>query len=136
MLNLAVVYGSHHVGASIVHYLSQLRNLAIVGESCKVEDALQMLVARPPHVVIIDAHLKDGLGLDVLRRAKLLGAPPVVIMTAASSYFQYRRECMRHGADYYFQLPHEIDDMMNTLSQLSSLFSAVIEETKSGTELA
>ena len=134
MLNLVVVYGSHHVGASIVHYLSQLKNLAIVGQSCNVEDAVQTLVSKPPDVVIIDAHLKDGLGLEVLRRTKLLGAPPLVIMTAASSYFQYRRECLRHGADYYFQLPHEIDNMMNTLSRLSSLFSTVNEEMKSVNE--
>jgi response regulator of citrate/malate metabolism len=134
MLNLVVVYGSHHVGASIVHYLSQLKNLVIVGQSNVVEDAVRMLAAKCPHVVIIDAHLKDGLGLDVLHRTNLLGAPPIVVMTAASTYPQYRRECMRQGAGYYFQLPDEINEMMNTLSQLASLHSTVNEETESDTE--
>jgi DNA-binding NarL/FixJ family response regulator len=130
MLNLIVVYGSHHVGASIVHYLSRLKNLAIVGQSCVVEDAVQVLTAKRPHVVIVDAHLKDGLGLDVLHQTKLLGAQTVVIMTAASTHHQYRRECMRHGADYYYQLPDEIDSMMNTLSILTSEYSAVGEEPR------
>jgi DNA-binding NarL/FixJ family response regulator len=123
MLNLIVVHGSYYVGARIVQYLSQLKNVAIIGRSCEVEDAVQMLVAKLPHVVVIDAHLKDGLGLEVLRRTKVPKAPPIVIMTAASSYPQYRRECMRHGADYYFQLPDEIDGLMNTLSRLTAEYS-------------
>jgi two-component system LytT family response regulator len=127
MLNLVVIYGSHHLGASIVQYLSRLKNLVIVGQSNEVEDAIKILAERRPQVVIINVHLRNGLGFDVLRRAKLLGAPPVVIMTAASSYYQYRRECMRHGADYYFELPREINDMMKTLSQLSSLFPEVMK---------
>ena len=134
MLNIVVVYGSLYVGGSIVHYLSQLKNLAIVGQSREARDAIEMIGATRPHVVIIDAELKDGLGLEVLQRTKRLELPPVVFMTAASSFSQYRRECMKQGADYYFQLPDEIEGLVNTLSQLASLFSTVDQETNPETE--
>jgi hypothetical protein len=55
-------------------------------------------------------------------------------MTAASLYSQYRRECLKHGADYYFQLPEEIEGLVNTFSQLASLFSTVHEATKPETD--
>ncbi len=134
MLNIVVVYGSLYVGGSIVHQLSQLKNLAIIGQSRESEDAMQMIGAMRPHVVIIDAELKDGLGLEVLQRTKQLELPTVIFMTAVSSYSQYRRECMRHGADYYFQLPDEIESLVNTLSHLASLFSTGDKETKPETE--
>jgi two-component system, response regulator YesN len=134
MLNIVVVYGSLYVGGSIVHQLSQLKNLAIVGQSREGKDAVHMIGALRPHVVIIDAELKEGLGLEVLQQTKQFELPPVVFMTAASSFSQYRRECMRQGADYYFQLPDEIEGLVNTLSQLASLFSTVDKETKSEIE--
>jgi DNA-binding NarL/FixJ family response regulator len=131
MLNLVIVYGSVHVGASIAHHVSQLKSFEIVGQSHEAEDAVQMISTKRPHIVIIDAQLRDGSGLGVLQRAKQFGLPPVVFMTAASLHSQYRRECMRQGADYYFQLPDEIEGLVNTLSQLSSLFSTVDEEANS-----
>ncbi len=134
MLNIVVVHGSLHVGVSIVRFVSQLDNLAIVGQSREAEDAVQMIGEKRPHVVIIDAELNDGSGLEVLHRIKQFGLPPVVFTTAASSFSQYRRECMRHGADYYFELPGEIDGLVNTLSQLASLFSTVDEKKKSEIE--
>ena len=123
MLNIVVVYESLYVGGSIIQYLSLLKNLTIVGQSREATDAVKMIGAMRPHVVIIDAELKDGSGLEVLQRTKQFELPPVVLMTAASLYSQYRRDCMRRGADYYFQLPDEIEGMVNTLSQLASLFS-------------
>jgi DNA-binding NarL/FixJ family response regulator len=134
MLNLVVVYGSSHVGVSIIQYLARLKSLVIAGQSREAEDAVQMIKAKRPQVVIIDALLKGGSGLNLLRRTKQLEWPPVVFMTAASPDSQYRRECMRQGADYYFQLPDEIDGMVNTLSQPAALFSTVGEETTSATE--
>ena len=41
---------------------------------------------------------------------------------------------MRQGADYYFQLPDEIEGLVNTLSQLASLFSTADKETTSEAE--
>ena len=89
MLNIVVVYESLYVGGSIIQYLSQLKNLAIVGQSREAADAVQMIGAVRPHVVIIDAELKDGLGLEVLQRTKQFELPPVVFMTAASLYLTY-----------------------------------------------
>ncbi len=134
MLNIVVVYGSLYVGGSIVQYLAQLKNLAIVGQSRGADDAMQIIGETRPHVVIIDAELKDGLGLEALQRIKQLELPPVVFMTAASLYSQYRTECMKQGADYYFQLPDEIESLVNTLSQLASLFSTVDKKAKSEIE--
>ena len=131
MLNLVIVYGSVHVGTSIAHHVSQLKSFEIVGESHDAEEAVHMITTKRPHIVIIDAQLKDGLGIKVLQRTKQFGLPPVVFMTAASMHSQYRHECMRQGADYFFQLPGEIDGLMNTLSQLASLFLIAEKKTES-----
>ena len=41
---------------------------------------------------------------------------------------------MKQGPDYYFQLPDEIESLVNTLSQLASLFSTVDKKAKSEIE--
>ena len=128
MLNIVVVFESLYVGGSIVQYLSHVKDLTIVGQSREIEDAIKMIGETRPHVVIIDAELKGGLGLELLQRIKKSKLAPVVFMAAASLNSQYRRECMKQGADYYFQIPDEIDGLIKTLSDQASLFSTENKE--------
>lgn len=134
MLNLVVVYGSLYVGGSLTLHLSRLETVAIVGQSSEVEEAVQMISSKRPHIVILDFELKGGLGLKVLQRTKQLEFPPVVIMTASSSYQQYRRQCLREGADFYFELPDEIEGMVKNLSDLASIFATAGVNMKSEIE--
>ena len=118
VLTILVAYGSYHIGARIIHRLSQLQQIEIVGQARDVESALSQFVQEKPKLVILDALLSQGAGLGVLRSMKAQDSGCIVIMTSASNYPQYRKQCIKEGADYFFYLPDDIDSLCQTVAEL------------------
>lgn len=64
--------------------LLEIPDIELVGEASNCEDALRLVreLHPPPHVVIMDAVLPDGCGLEVTRKIKeTLPAVEVLVMT-------------------------------------------------------
>jgi DNA-binding NarL/FixJ family response regulator len=118
-MTILVVYGSLHVGGRIIYSLAKVKSVEILGQATEADEALQLIAVQKPQAVIVDVQLQKGTGLNVLRMAKQLDVPPIVIMAGESSYHQFRRESLKQGADYYFQLPEEIDQMISTISSMA-----------------
>jgi DNA-binding NarL/FixJ family response regulator len=87
-------------------------------------ESVELVAELKPRIVVIDAQLSHGAGIEVLRRVKSFVPPPRVIMTASSPYSQYRRQCLRNGADQYFQIPEEIEQLSNLVFELAERSSA------------
>ena len=115
-MTLLVVYGSLYVGGRIIHSLTKVQGIDILDQATEEDEALRLIATQKPTLVIIDVQLQKGAGLSLLRMTKQLQAPPIVIMAGESSYHQFRRESLKQGADHYFQLPEEIDQMISTIS--------------------
>jgi len=118
-LTVLILYGSWHVGARLIHRLSRLRNVTVLMRSEKPGESIQLVAEMKPGIVVIDAQLGQGSGIEVLREVKSFTSPPIVIMTASSPYSQYRRECLRNGADLYFELPAQIEQLSNVVFELT-----------------
>jgi two-component system, NarL family, response regulator DevR len=117
-MNVLVVSDSQPVGGRIVELFSKLVGIRVIGQLRNGEVALRCIVAETPSVVIVDAHLEGGTGMEVLRKIRLLKTPPLVVTVSTSSHPQYYRQSMREGADYCFQLPEEIDKLIEVLKGL------------------
>jgi len=87
--------------------------------SPRVEESLRIVADFSPGIVIVDAQTGEGAGIEVLRKLKSLDVAPVVIMTASSPYQQYRQECLKSGADFYFELPAEIEQLSTVVMDLT-----------------
>lgn len=79
----------------------------------------RLIAELKPDVAVIDAQLGGGAGMEVLRRAKSLNPPPLIIMTATSPLAQYQKECLKEGADLYFDLPEELEAMVGSVRILA-----------------
>jgi DNA-binding response OmpR family regulator len=112
------LFGSSHVGARIIDRLSRIHEIIVVVGNHQSNDAVRLIADMKPEIVILDAQLGEGAGLEVLHKIKTLSSSPVVIMIATSPYLQYQGECMRQGADYFFQIPGEVEDLTNTVIEL------------------
>jgi DNA-binding NarL/FixJ family response regulator len=77
-----------------------------------------------PDIVILDAESGSGGGIEVMKKAKHMRVPPIVIMTSDVPYRQYKRECLREGADYFFYLPDEVEQMSMTIQKLAGVTAA------------
>jgi DNA-binding NarL/FixJ family response regulator len=116
-MTVLVLIGSSHIGARIIDRLSKINDLVVVEGNHQSADAVRLIDEMKPEIVILDAQLGDGAGIEVLRRTKSLPSSHVVMMIATSPHTQYYRESMREGADYFFQLPAEVEGLTHAIIQ-------------------
>jgi DNA-binding response OmpR family regulator len=117
-MTILVLFGSSHVGARIIHQLSAIDGVTVVEGGHETAESVHLIDAMKPDIVVLDAQLGGGAGIELLRRTKSLQWPPIVIMTAISPIAQYHRECMKEGADYFFHLPSEVENLRRTIVAL------------------
>lgn len=92
--------------------------ITIVGESGNVADAIDNIERCSPDALLLDFHLPDGTGLDVMAAMKhRWSAIPVIIATAASSP-DIRRLCLSAGAKACFEKPMDFSEISRTIVEL------------------
>ena len=93
---------------AVVHrgFVESHPRFVVVGEARNGADALQLASALRPDLVLLDLHLPDIGGLDVLRRLRLLPGPPVdVVATTAARELDSVRQAMAGGVVAYLVKP-------------------------------
>ncbi|MEJ2100440.1 MAG: response regulator [Desulfobacterales bacterium] len=98
------------------------KRLNLRGCNCEVcysgREALNTLKRKNFSLIILDLHLPDLYGSEVLTRLKKIDAQiPVIILTAHGTQ-KDRQECMQKGAYDFMQKPLVIEKLMTILAQL------------------
>jgi DNA-binding NarL/FixJ family response regulator len=73
----------------------------VVGEAAGVDEALQLIGATTPDVVLLDVHMPDGGGVEVLHRAAELETMPRFLALSASDAAEDVIAVIRAGARGY-----------------------------------
>jgi two-component system OmpR family response regulator len=68
-------------------------------------EALSLLRGRPPDIVLLNIHLPDGDGLEVVRHIRRIGAKTGIIVATAFGGVQPALAAMAVGADNYVEKP-------------------------------
>lgn len=71
-----------------------------------------------PDVVILDIHMPEGNGIEVLRTIKQDGVGPLVIILTNHPYLVYRQKCLQAGADFFLDKSTEFDQIPVLLKRL------------------
>ena len=101
------------------------KRLNLRGCECEVcysgREALDVLKRKNFSLVILDLHLPDLYGSEVLSRIKKINAQiPVIILTAHGTQ-KDRQECLQKGAHDFMQKPLVIEKLMATLAQIGQV---------------
>jgi DNA-binding NarL/FixJ family response regulator len=81
---------------------SELEGLVdIAGDAATVEDAVREIAALAPDVVLLDVHMPDGGGVEVIRRAAAQGDPPRFLALSVSDAAEDVIAVIRAGARGY-----------------------------------
>jgi DNA-binding NtrC family response regulator len=92
----------------------QLRNLG--GDvALSGQQALAMLAADPPDVMVLDLRMPDIDGLEVLRRVKVTCPGVAVIIMTGHGSEQDEEEARRLGAAAYLRKPTDINELMQAV---------------------
>lgn len=98
--------------------LADMNEVTVIGESGNAQEAPDAIMKQKPDVVLLDIHLLDGSGIEVLQKLKQAKPAPAVIILTNYPYPQYRQKCLEAGADFFFVKSTEFDQVVPALRQL------------------
>ena len=82
------------------------------------QEALKILKRKNFFLVLLDLHLPDIYGTEVLTRIKEMDLNTSVIIVTAHGTEKDRQECIQQGASAFMQKPVGIEKVMSALTRL------------------
>ena len=102
------------------------RHLEITGEAGTVADAVMAIESDEPEVVLLDVHMPDGGGLEVIRRAAERDLRPCYLALSVSDAAEDVIAVIRAGARGYVTkniAPEELADAVRRVHDGDAVFS-------------
>lgn len=96
--------------------LGDLHGVTVVGEAEDGRQAVEMVEALQPDVVILDIRMHGGSGIEALEQIKRIEPAPVVAILTNYPYSQYRDRCAALGADFFFDKSTEFARIAEALT--------------------
>jgi DNA-binding NarL/FixJ family response regulator len=116
-MDVLIVENSEEFSSWIVSEFENIQNLRILGTVTSVQDGYKILKKNVPNILILDLVLSDGSGIKLLKKIREMDLPIKVIVF--TNYNFYRKECLKHGSDYFFDKSSEFEEMISTVKFLS-----------------
>jgi DNA-binding NarL/FixJ family response regulator len=96
--------------------LGSIPGAAMVGHADGAQQAIEAILAARPDAVVLDLHLKEGNGFDVLR-AVSKSAPHIAFYVLTNHPAEgYRLAAERLGARGFFDKSHEFERLREALA--------------------
>jgi response regulator of citrate/malate metabolism len=106
MIRTLVVEDDALVAEVHASYVERIPGFAVAGVAHRATEALEILASRPIDLVLLDFHLPDVKGLDMLRALHARSAAPVdVIAVTAARDPESIRQAIAHGVSQYLVKP-------------------------------
>ncbi|QNG60765.1 LytR/AlgR family response regulator transcription factor [Metabacillus idriensis] len=103
------------------YLLLRSKRVEIVGEADCIEDAIQQIPDRKPHLVFLDIELAEDSGLQLAEQIRALEPAPAIIF--ATAYDEYALKAFELNAVDYILKPFDEMRIQQTLDKISSLKS-------------
>jgi DNA-binding NarL/FixJ family response regulator len=98
----------------------------VVGDAGTVDDAVRCIADKRPDVVLLDVHMPDGGGVEVLRRVAAAGDPPRFLALSVSDAAEDVIAVVRAGARGYVTkaiAAAELADAIRRVQEGDAVFS-------------
>jgi DNA-binding NarL/FixJ family response regulator len=118
-MRVFVVEDSPAVRERLQAMLGEIEGTQTVGVAAGAQSAIEGIRAAGPDLVLLDLHLAEGNGFDVLRALRAPGAPTAsveVFVLSNLSAVPYRRNAQRLGVQGFFDKSTEFGRMRAALA--------------------
>jgi two-component system response regulator DevR len=116
-VRVLVVDGSAAVSARVAARLGEA-GLDVVGRAGTAAAALAQAEALVPDAIVVDLHLPDGSGIELL--SALRRTTPGVLLAVHTDDARYRSHCEALGAEYVFDKSSELDGLVRRLARAAA----------------
>jgi DNA-binding NarL/FixJ family response regulator len=96
--------------------IASIPGTSTVGHAAEADEAVRGILAERPDVVVLDLHLKQGNGFDVMRGLRAAQFAPEVYVLTNYPLDGYRQVAERLGARGFFDKSSEIPQLRATLA--------------------
>jgi DNA-binding NarL/FixJ family response regulator len=91
---------------------------SVVGHAAGAKEALEGALRERPDAVVLDIHLAEGNGFDVMRGLRAAGFAPEIYVLTNYPLDGYRQAAERLGARGFFDKSSEIPQLRDALAAL------------------
>jgi len=121
-LKVYIVEDSPVLKERVIESLEETGNSRIVGSADTEDAAVSGIIDSAPDAVVLDIQLREGNGLNVLRRLRNidLEVRPLVIILTNYNYPEFRYRAMTAGTDYFFDKATELHRVAEIIGSLKS----------------
>ncbi|KAA1424260.1 response regulator [Nocardioides antri] len=109
-------------------FVERTEGFEVVGTAHNGADALALAETLAPDLVLLDVHLPDMSGLEVLERLRALGRSVAVVMVTAERGAAAVRSALHGGAMQYLVKPFEYDDLADRLRRVAAALASLPAE--------
>jgi len=111
MIGVLVVDDDFMVAGIHARFVEKTDGFAVLGVARNGEEALRLVDELGPDLILLDVHLPDMSGLDVLQRLRAAGNVAGVVMVTADRDAEVVRAALHGGAMQYLVKPFEYPDL-------------------------
>jgi DNA-binding NarL/FixJ family response regulator len=109
--------------------IAQQLDLEVCGEAADVAEAMSLVEASRPDVLVVDIQLKSGNGLDLIRRVRSRDPSIRVLVWSMYPDSLYARRALRAGALGYINKEHTTGRLIDAIRQVRDGKVYLSEET-------
>ena len=124
-----VVDDDFMVASIHIRFVERIPGFAVVGTAATGGAALDEIERLRPDLVLLDVHLPDMTGIEVLRTLRAAGNQVGVVMVTAAREADTVRAAAAGGAAHYIVKPFEFDDLRVRLEAWRDAQDALTAET-------
>jgi DNA-binding NarL/FixJ family response regulator len=95
--------------------VASIPGASVIGHASGAKEALEGILAARPDVVVLDLHLAEGNGFDVMRGLRAAQFAPDIYVLTNYPLDGYRQVAVRLGARGFFDKSNEIPQLRDTL---------------------
>lgn len=122
MIDVLVVDDDFMVARIHTRFIGELDGFRAVGSVGTGAEAIETVVRDEPDLVLLDVHLPDIDGIEVLRRLRADGHDVGVIMITAAREVDVVRGALHGGASSYLTKPFELEDLAKHLARFRQAY--------------
>ena len=128
MIRVLVVDDDFMVARIHTAFVERTDGFVVVGAARTGAEALDLAATLEPDLVLLDVHLPDISGLEVLERLRAQGRGVAVVMVTAERGAAAVRAALHGGAMQYLVKPFEYDDLADRLRQVAAALASLPAE--------
>lgn len=114
-------------------FVEQTDGFEVVGTARTGAEALELVESLRPDLLLLDVHLPDLSGLEVLEQLRGRGQDVAVVMVTAERGAAAVRAALHGGALQYLVKPFEYDDLADRLRRVAATLASLSDEVDQAT---